>query len=323
MQKYFNAGLRSMMLLILICTATGVMAQAKRPKLMVVPSDVWCNQHGYVQKFDNQGTEEIVPDYKKALQSNQDLNNVIAKINALMADRGFPLQDMQQNIKSINNLSAEDRLIRSKTSGASMAESPLDRLRRTAKADIIVEIGWDVVKTGPKQSVRYLIRGLDAYSNKQVAGDQGTGAPSFSADVAVLLEEAVLAHMDNFAAQLQQHFEDILVNGREVVIDIRVFDNGSGIDLETEYNGYELSEIIEQWVNDNTVAHRFNKSDATDNYILFDQVRIPLYKANGTSPQDAEGFTRELMRFLRSDYNLPCKVLNRGLGRCLLIIGEK
>lgn len=310
--------------LCLLLPAATVLGQAKKPKLMVVPSDVWCNQRGYTQNFDNQGTNEVVPDYKMALQNDQDLNNVIAKINALMADRGFPLQDMQQSIKSINNISAEDRLIRSKTSGAQIAESPLDRLRRTAKADIIIEIGWDVVKTGPKQSVRYNIRGLDAYSNKQVAGDQGTGAPSFSADIPTLLEEAVLDHMDNFCAQLQTHFEDLLTNGREVVIDIRIFDNGSGIDLETEYDGYELTEIIEQWMDENTVNHRFSKSDATENYILFDQVRIPIYKANGTTAQDTEGFTRDLMRFLRAaPYNLPCKVLNRGLGRCLLIIGEK
>lgn len=309
------------MLGLLVCIVAA--GQAKKPKLMVVPSDAWCNEHHYVQRFDNQGSEELVPDYKAALQADKQLNNVISKINILMTDRGFPLQDLQQTVKSINNLSAEDQLITSKTSGAAIKESPLDRLRRTAKVDIILEIDWTVNTTGPKQSITYNLRGLDAYSNKQVAGAQGTGAPSFSADLATLLEEAVMNHMDNFTAQLQNHFDDLLQNGREVVMDIRVFDNGSGIDLETEYDGYELSELIDNWMAENTVNHRFSKSDATENYILFDQVRIPLYKNNGMA-QDTEGFTRELMRFLRAaPYNLPCKIVNRGLGRCLLIIGEK
>lgn len=303
--------------------AVAMMGQAKKPKLMVVPSDAWCNEHHYTQTYDNQGTTELVPDYKAALQVDKQLNNVISKINILMADRGFPLQDLQQTVKSIQNISAEDRLITSKTSGAAIAESPLDRLRRTAKADIILEIDWTVNTVGPKQSITYNLRGLDAYSNKQVAGAQGTGAPSFSADLATLLEEAVINNMDNFTAQLQNHFDDLLQNGREVVVDVRVFDNGSGTDLETEFDGYELSEIIDNWMAENTVNHRFSKSDATENYILFDQVRIPLYKKNGM-PQDTEGFTRELMRFLRAaPYSLQCKVLNRGLGRCLLIIGEK
>ncbi len=300
-----------------------MMGQAKKPKLMVVPSDAWCNENGYMESFDNQGITEKIPDYRQALLENKNLNNVISKINILMADRGFPLVDLQQTMKSINNLSAEDNLIRSKTSGATLKESPLDRLRRTAKADIILEVDWTLSEVGPKKSITYNLRGLDAYSNKQIAGAQGTGSPSFSAEVPVLLEEAVMNNMDNFTALLQTHFDDLLENGREVVIDIRVFDNASGVDLESEFEGYELSEIIDNWMAENTVNHRFNKSDATENFILFDQVRIPLYKKNGMA-EDAEGFTRTLMRFLRAaPYNITCKVMNRGLGRCLLIIGEK
>lgn len=311
----------------LLCLAIGiccnVSGQAKRPKLMVVPSDAWCVEQGYIQTFDNQGSEEIIPDYKAALQGDKNLNNVISKINILMADRGFPLQDLQQSIKSINNVSAEDRLIQSKSNSASITESPLDRLRRTAKADIILEVDWTINTIGPKQSITYNLRGLDAYSNKQVAGSQGTGTPSFSAEVPVLLEEAILNNMDNFTATLQQHFEDILDNGREIVIDIRVFDNAEGIDLEWDCDGYELTEVIDNWLAENTVNHVFNKSDATETMTLYEQVRIPLYKTNGMA-QDAEGFTRELMRYLRKEpYNIPCKVINRGLGRCLLVLGDK
>lgn len=305
-----------------MCIATAF-GQAKKPKLMVVPSDAWCKQHNFTKTFDNQGTEEVIPDYQKALSTDKDLNNVISKINILMADRGFPLQDMQQSLKSINNISAEDRLLTSRTSGATIAESPLDRLRRTAKADILLEVDWTISEVGPKKTVTYNLKGLDAYSNKQVAGAQGTGAPSFSAEVPVLLEEAVQDNMDNFTAQLQAHFDDMMANGREVVIDVRVFDNGSGLTLEEEFNGTELSEIIDDWMAENTVNHRFSKADATENYINYDQVRIPLYKANGM-PQDTNDFTRTLAKFLRNaPYNIPCKVINRGLGRCLIVLGEK
>lgn len=308
---------------LLFGTALSVFGQAKRPKLMVVPSDSWCMEHGYTNKYDNMGNIEDVPDYKAALQNCKELNNVISKINIIMADRGFPLQDLQQTIKSINNISAEDQLIQSKTSGANIAESQLDRIRRTAKADIILEIDWNINTVGPKKSITYNLRGLDAYSNKQVAGVQGTGTPSFSAEVDVLLEEATLSNVDNFIASLQQHFDDILANGREVVLDIRVFNNAEGIDLESEYDGYELTEIIDNWLAENTVNHVFSKSDGTATMTLYDQVRIPLYKANGMA-QDTEGFTRELARHLRKEpYKVPCKIINRGLGRCLLVIGEK
>ena len=234
----------------------------------------------------------------------------------------FPLKDLQQTVKSISNLSAEDRLITSKKSGASITESPLDRLRRTAKADIILEIDWTVNTVGPKSSITYNLRAIDAYSNKQVAGAEGTGNGSFSAELPVLLEEAVQDHMDSFVERLQAHFDDLLTNGREVVLDMRIFDSSS-VDFEKEYDGYELNEIIDNWLADNCVNHRFSKSDATESMILYEQVRIPLYKANGMA-QDTYGFARELARFLgASPYSIPVKTINRGLGRCLLILGEK
>ena len=296
--------------------------QAKKPTLMVVPSDAWCKEHGYEQVFDNQGSEEKIPDYKAAVSTDKQLNAVISKINSLMADRGFPLKDSQQSIKSISSQSAEERLITSKNKGAAISESPLDRLRRTAKADIILEIDWTVNTVGPKSSITYNLRALDAYSNKQVAGAEGTGKGSFSAEIPVLLEEAVQDHMDAFVDRLQAHFDDLLANGREVVLDLRVFDS-SAVDFEKQYGDYELSEIIDNWLADNCVEHRFNKSDATETMILYEQVRIPLYKANGMA-QDTYGFARELARFLGSSpYNIPVKTINRGLGRCLLIVGDK
>ena len=296
--------------------------QVKKPTLMVVPSDAWCKEHKYEQTFDNQGTLEKIPDYKTAVATDKQLNAVISKINILMADKGFPLKDLQQNLKSIANLSAEDRLITSKTSGAAITESPLDRLRRTAKADIILEIDWTVNTVGPKKSITYNLRALDAYSNKQVAGAEGTGQPSFSAELPVLLEEAVQDHMDAFAERLQSHFDDLLTNGREVVLDMRIFDT-SAVDFEKEYDGYELNEIIDNWLADNCVNHRFSKSDATETMILYEQVRIPLYKANGMA-QDTYGFARDLARFLgAAPYNIKVKTVNRGLGRCLLVFGEK
>lgn len=298
------------------------MGQAKKPTLMVVPSDAWCKEHGFEQTFDNQGTPEQIPDYKAAVSTDKQLNAVISKINILMADRGFPLKDLQQNVKSINNLSAEDRLITSKRSGSAITESPLDRLRRTAKADIILEIDWTVNTLGPKSSITYNLRALDAYSNKQVAGAEGTGTGSFSAELPVLLEEAVQDHMDAFAARLQEHFDDLLENGREVVLDMRIFDS-STVDFEKEYNGYELNEVIDNWLADNCVNHRFSKSDATETMILYEQVRIPLYKQNGMA-QDTYGFARDLARFLgAAPYNITVKTINRGLGRCLLVFGEK
>ncbi len=312
---------RIFLLALMICATAVVFGQAKKPTIMVVPSDYWCNTNSYMTTFDNQGTTQKIPDYKTALQSDGNLLLVIGKINTLMADRGFPLKNLESVLSSIERRMAEDNMTMSKTSGASLSESPLDRLRSTAKADIIIQLTWTVNTTGPKKSITYNLQGLDAYTNKQIAGAQGTGEPSFSAEIPVLLEEAVLANMDNFCAQLQTYFEGLIDNGREVAVDIRVFDTGE-MDLETEFNGVELTEIIDEWMAANTVNHNYNKSDASENYIYFEQVMIPLYKPNGNA-MDTESFVRDLRNYLKQTYQITSKVMTRGLGRAILVIGEK
>lgn len=314
--------LSKILTLLLLLPSTLSMAQAKKPTLMVVPSDAWCKSRGYEQQFDNQGTAETIADYSAAVANDMELKMVITKINTLMAERGFPLKDLEQNVKSIARMQAEDRVLTNSKTGSAIAESPLDQIRRTAKADILLEIGWVVNEIGPKKSVTYMLRAIDAYSDKQVAGAEGTGAQSFSVEVPTLLEEAVLNNMDMFNSRLMAHFDDMMQNGREVVMDIRTFE-GSEINLETEYDGYQLVEIIDNWLAENCVNHRFSKSDATESMALYEQVRIPLYRANGMA-QDTYGFARELARHLgKAPYNVPVKTVNRGLGRCLIIIGEK
>lgn len=305
--------------LLLLC-GTAAVGQAKKPTIMVVPSDAWCNKNGYMMTFDNQGTTLKLPDYKMAFQESPDLVLVISKINELMVDRDFPLKNLESALRTIANESAEDAMMSSK-SGADAAETPIDKLRKTAKADIWIQLTWTVNTIGPKRSITFNLQGLDAYTDKQVAGASGTGPQSFAVELPILLEEAVLSHLDNFNSQLQKHFDDLFANGREITLRIKTWESFDG-DLESEYGDYELGEIIEQWVNDNTVEHRFSTTDATESMMLFEQVRIPLYNANNTA-MDARAWGQELRKFLKSKYSIESKVMTKGLGGVTVVIGEK
>lgn len=315
--------------LIIICLLVNlsiINAQAKKPTIMVVPSDVWCNTNGYMMTFDNQGTEVKIPDYKKAFQENSDLLLVISKINGLMAERGFPLKNMESVLKTLESNSAEDAMMMSKT-GSEATESPIDMLKKVAKADIIMQLTWTMNATGPKKSVTFNLQGLDAYTDKQVASASGTGAPSFSAEVPVLLEEAVLSHLDNFNASLMTHFDDLFANGREVIIRIKVWDDW-GEDLETEFgpDEEELGILIEDWMADNTVQGRFSTTDATESMMLFEQVRIPLYyEKNGKQrAMDTRRFAKGLSKYLKNEpYLIINKVTTKGLGRATIYLGSK
>ena len=303
-----------------VVTAFG---QAKKPTIMVVPSEAWCIDQGYYTEFDNQGSTIKIPDYKKAFQENIDAKLVVSAINGMMTERGFPLKDLEQQMKILAQNAAEDNMTSSKD-GYGISESPLDALKKVAKADIIMELTWKINATGPKKSVTFILRGLDSYSGKQVASAQGTGAPSFSAEVPVLLQEAVTAHIDNFNAQLMTHFEDMFANGREIIVRIKTWDGFDG-DLESEYgdDDEELGVIIEDWLADNTVKGRFSTTDMTESMALFEQVRIAMLDEKGRA-QDARRFGRGLSKLLKKEpYLIVNKVMTKGLGEVTIVLGGK
>ena len=305
---------------IAIMLTTLSFGQAKKPTLMVVPADNWCIANNYVDKINDQGTVKDVPNYKRALQNSSECYNVITKINTLMSDRSFPLKDLSSVLKSMTNNTVMD-IVTTSSSGAELAESTLDLIKRNSNADIILELNWQVNTVGPKKSITYSLAAKDSYTDKQIAGAQGTGSPSFSADLPVLLEEAVVANMDNFCAQLQAHFDDMMEHGREVTMEVKVVEDGSGINLASEYEGEELTDIIDDWVSDNSVNHRYNLSQGSNNFLKFEQIRIPLFQANGR-PNDTRRWTRDLSKFLTTKYQISSKVDIRGLGKAVLLIGE-
>ena len=316
MKRYFFT-------LALALVALVASAQIKKPSLMVVPSDVWCISNGYYTEVENMGVTAKVPNYKQALQENMGLKLAISKINDLMAERQFPLQSLEQSIKNLEQQRMEDNMTVSKA-GNELAESPLDEVARMAKCDIILELSWDVKDYGPKHAISYILEARDAYTAKSIGAASGTGAQSFSADVDVLLEEAIVAHMDNLNNRLMDHFTEMQEIGREITLDIKVFaNNAADVDLETEFDGEELIDVINNWLQLNTIQGRFTMPYASENIANFTQVRIPVYDERGRAI-DANGFAKGLAKYLKkAPYNIPSKVLVKGLGRAVIILGEK
>ena len=314
---------KSIFTIVLACVALIASAQIKKPELMVVPSDVWCITNGYYTEVENMGMTTKVPNYKQALQENMGLKLAIAKLNDLMAERQFPLISLEQTIRNLEQRRMEDNMTVSKA-GNELAESPLDEVARMAKCDIILELSWEMKDFGPKHSLAYILEGRDAYTGKSIGAASGTGAPSMSADVDVLLEEAIVANMDNFNNRLMDHFQEMQDIGREIILDIKVFANNErGIDLESEFDGEELVDIIENWLQVNTVQGRFSRQYSSENVANFTQVRIPTYDERGRAI-DANGFAKQLSKMLKqAPYNIPNKVLVKGLGRAVIILGEK
>ena len=301
-----------------LMTSIYAVAPSKKPTLMILPSDHWCTQRFYMTTWDNQGVKVKTADYQKAFLQDRELTQVISKIGQLLTQQGYTLKDAEQETKAVFNRIAEDNVTLSNTSGSALAESPLDMIKKRAKMDILIQIDWTI---NNNRSVTFTLEAFDAYTSKRIATATGTGKPSTEI-LPIMLEQAVKSKIKDFDKQLDNFYADCNKNGREVVLTIKTWENWDG-NLETENeDGDELIGVIQKWLNKNTVNGMFNLSDATENFAQFEQVRIPLRDGEGYAI-DARGFATMLRKFLVKEFGVTSKVMTRGLGEAILVIGEK
>lgn len=318
--------LNKTLLIIFLLVIGQSFGQAKKPSLLIIPSDNWCIQNGYYDVIDNQGTEKKVPNYKRAVQENSELLSAVSKLEEMLQLRGFPPKNLEQTLKSLEMQNTRDNMASSKY-GSSIAVSPQDELNSVAKADILIQFTWKINKLGPQTSLTYTLSGFDSYTNKPVGNSTGTGPNSISSPLAVLVEQAVTDKMDGFLNLMQMHFEDMFTNGREVIVEVITTD-ALGYDLY-EYLGEEEEELgvqIEDWMSDNTVEGRYNTVDFTETRMLFEQVRIPLfYERKGRQrAMDTRTFVNNLNRYLRSELGIEdASVMMQGLGKATLFLGGR
>ncbi|MBU6325892.1 MAG: hypothetical protein KJS92_10420, partial [Bacteroidetes bacterium] len=80
---------------------------------------------------------------------------------------------------------------------------------------------------------------------------------------------------------------------------------------------------IQDWLRANTVKGRFNITDASENIIRCEQVRMPLYDSSGNA-LDARQFAKGLQKMLKGEpIKIPVKLMTRGLGEAILVLGEQ
>jgi hypothetical protein len=311
-------------LLILLLPYIAVAQKAKKPTLMIVPSDDFCVQRGYFTENKTPGATSKYPDYKSALL-DPELNSVLAKLAGIMADREYPLKDLATIMGKLETDQAELNMMQNKD-GFSLTETPIDILKRTAKADILIKLYYEIKKQGFDNYCHFRLQGIDAYTGKVQSSVVGNGVPNSSAPADLLLEEAVLSHIENFNSGLQRHFYNMQENGREITLQVKVWDNAPfDLEEEFEYDGEEdeLSFLIENMIVKKSVKNQAPNSDGTENSIIFEQVRIPFFDEKGR-PLDAYRFARSIAKILKGPpFNVITKTYRKGLGEAWLIIGAK
>lgn len=284
------------------------------PTVMFMPDKTWCNANNYVERSERNGKTRITEKYDEAFL-NSDLKNVVVQLNGLMKDNGLPVKDYGATSEIDDEEEMEEEAYNDDTqSGGTMDMTNYEALMNKLRPDIIIKIGWDVNKVGFNYTMSYRLEAIDSYSGKSIAQVTAeTPTMKTTVPVAAALKNAATEHMGAFIGRLQEHFDDLQTNGREITVGCRIGNNGSGINFNSEYDGKELSTIISDWMNDNTVNHVYSTRNSSRNRISFEQVRIPFKDSAGRVMQ-AKEFVDQLKRYLRSNYNLKSENTTKGLG---------
>lgn len=293
------------------------MALADPPTILVLPEKHWCIEHGYTQEVNG----KTVADPKKAI-GDKEFRSVNTAFESLFVGRGFPLVNASAQEEEDDFDDALDEAHEGAESGAGTASNAYDEIANRAKPDITIEVEWTTNSIGSLYSADFNIKAIDTYSSKSVAAIPAqTGQVRITTPLTAALKQAVKNNFDEFCAQIQQHFDDLQANGREIRLDVRITDNGSGTTMNSEFGGKELSQIIYKWVNDNTVNHQFTERSSGRTRQRFTQVRIPMRDSSGDM-QNAKTWVFGLINHLKQ-FGIVAENRSPSPGLARIYIGEK
>ena len=136
--------------------------------------------------------------------------------------------------------------------------------------------------------------------------------------------------MDNFCAQLTDHFHKTMEIGREIKIQIKVNSDDVYLDDEYVYDPYEMDDelnmIIEHWFYENAKGGMYKVVGGDlAKTMKIEEIRIPIVDDKGRAI-DAYKFINGLKKMLRKEpFNITGKTIRvkGGLGEAWLILGNK
>ncbi|MBQ0103943.1 MAG: hypothetical protein KBS99_07220 [Prevotellaceae bacterium] len=230
-------------------------------------------------------------DIRKSLDVSNEKRQVIAQISGAFADKGFPTKDFYANYKSISqNAAFED----------DVQTDLKSQIIQSSGADIFVEADISINHQSDGNSVRVVLKACEASTAKVLSSKIGDSGRFYTTDIGKLGAKAVEKAMDGFLATMQQSFEDIVVNGRSIVVNVS-FDEISDFDTTSEVgeSGDELRDVLEEWMEQNSFKNYYHIQGTTAKKMVFDDVRIPLKDPATGNNYNINKFSRSLANFFK------------------------
>lgn len=268
---------RAILFLCSLVLAQTAIAQVNtvQPSIMVVP-------------FVSEGE-----DIRKVLDMSNERRQVIAQISGAFADKGFATKDFYANFKSVSQTAVfEDD-----------AQTDLkSQIIQSSGADIFVEADINVSRQSDGNSIRVILKACESSTSKVLASKIGDSGRYYTTDMGKLGAKAVEKAMDGFLSTMQQAFNDMIINGRSIVVNISFgemseFNTSSQIGSSSD----ELRDLLEEWMEKNAFKNYYHIQGTTAKKMIFDDVRIPLKDPVTGNNYNINKFSRALANFFKEN----------------------
>jgi hypothetical protein len=298
-------------------TAVNVNEQAK-PNLLIMPGDALLKKFGMLNEQDAQGKTIYIRDFNGYFLKDPNAKFIFSNIQSAFINLGFPLNDLEQTIKSINDQEMLDDV-------DNIQKDAKTLLLTNAKPDIIIELDYDMVddmtSRNLNRSLTFTLRAIDAFSNKVVATIQQAnfGKDSNDNDASSLMKKALDIDMPSYTSQINSYFSDIIQKGREITVRVSI-DKAANLKMEDDcLQGDTYADFIVDYLKVNTQKGAYKLQRNTSTEIYFQNVRIKTLNENGTQ-YSAYDFAKDLKKALDKGCGIKSKNNTQGLGDAFIVL---
>lgn len=299
------------------CNESVNVSQTQKPNMLVLPSDQLLQEFGALKNQTELGKKLQIRDYNKYMLADENAKFMITSIQSAFIEFGYPLNDMEQTLKSINDQEMLDDVTGIKKDARTI-------LLTNAKPDIILELDYklstDRSTSDRQKSLTYTLKAIDAFSNKVVATIQGTGVKNEENNTAAgIMESALKSNNKEFTKQIDSYFNDIIENGRDITVRVTI-DEGEPFQMSDEcVTGDTYTDYLLDYMKANTLGGAYNMQRQTDTEMYFTNVRIKTLDDNNAQ-YSAYDFARELTKALNKECGVKAKNISQGLGDATITI---
>lgn len=263
-----------LLFLILSCSFLNVFSQnTNLPKIMVIP-------------FTKDGE-----DLRTILDNDINTRIAIAKVKEGFDSRGFTTIDFIGKLKS-----AKDNQVFTMDNQTDIKAKILE----LSGSDIFIVAETSTKSDETGSSATIIINGYETATGNSVANKVSNSGKFQTNDIEKLVSRAVEKSMDEFTFMVSDKFNQIIKNGRSVLVDFG-FSENAVINMTTEIDktGLALSDLLEDWISKNSFNGSYHIQGTTNQKMIFDEVKIPLKDKNSNNYTSTK-FALDIFKYLKS-----------------------